>query len=104
MYIGLAAVSITINLFIANISIQFRRHKDKFKLVQHFESELDSEGDCETTPLTREMDYPKDCESLIGTRNKNTDICGDGVGKDITDVYDKKPKRKTSRVRFQTDN
>ena len=77
---GLAAVSITINLFIANISIQFRRHKDKFKIVTQLERELDSE-DCETTPLTRDTD----CNKIEPEKSEI------------------RPARKTSRVRFQTD-
>eukprot|EP00794_Sanderia_malayensis_P006361 gene6361-7089_t len=89
LYIGLAAVSITINLFIANISIQFRRHKDKFKIVQHIERELDSE-DCETTPLTRDMEKPKEEDAPPQPDPKPAE--------------EPRPKRKTSRVRFQTDN
>ncbi len=93
LYIGLAAVSITINLFIANISIQFRRHKDKFKIVQHIERELDSE-DCETTPLARDIEKPKE---------DNTKPKPEPPLQPETAPAETLPKRKTSRVRFQTD-
>ena len=53
MYIGLAAISITINLLIANISIQYRKHKQKIKFVSKIEKQLDSDDDhvSERTPL-----------------------------------------------------
>ena len=41
LYIGLASVSITINLLIANITLQYRRHKEKIKIVKKLEEELD---------------------------------------------------------------
>ena len=106
LYIGLAAVSITINLFIANISIQFRRHKDKFKIVKHLENELDSEADCETTPLTRDIESNKDSDGNHSPENNNAGTPEQPAVKEVkelNDVLDSRPKRKTSRVRFQTD-
>ena len=80
LYIGLAALSITINLFIANISIQFHKHKDKLHIVKHLEEELESETDNETTPLTRDFETWQSAES------QPTE------------------ERKSSRVRFQKEN
>lgn len=145
LYIGLAAVSITINLFIANITIQFRRHKDKFKLVKHLESEFDSEADNETTPLTQDaLSCSNDTSTLTretsaltretstlaretSTFNCETPTTPRETGctreedeskpfhnrptmsteftksRSTNESFDMKPKRKTSRVRFQTD-
>ena len=121
LYIGLAAVSITINLFIANISIQFRRHKDKFKIVKHIESELDSEADNETTPLTQDTssygceapslnrgeEYAKegdDVELNASSMNSSAPVEDRGANNMPSRGFLGKPKRKTSRVRFQTDD
>lgn len=54
MYLGLAAVSITINLLIANIGMQYRKHKAKIKFMKTIEKQLDSEDENvnEKTPLT----------------------------------------------------
>ena len=41
LYIGLASVSITINLLIANITMQYRKHKEKIEIVRKIEEELD---------------------------------------------------------------
>lgn len=48
LYIGLASVSITINLLIANITLQYRRHKEKIKIVQKLEQELDDSDNDES--------------------------------------------------------
>ena len=111
-------MSITINLFIANISIQFRRHKDKFKIVKHIESELDSETDNETTPLTQGVAshtcetssaaHDPDCltedeTELHSTASKSMSLDkGENAALGKNFVF--KPKRKTSRVRFQAED
>jgi len=57
LYIGLAAISITINLMIAHINIQYKKHKDHLKFVSKIEEELhtdddsDGESSTEKTPL-----------------------------------------------------
>ena len=55
LYIGLAALSITINLLIANITHQYRKHKQKIKIVRKIEEELE-DSDEENLPANENGD------------------------------------------------
>ncbi|XP_065673435.1 TWiK family of potassium channels protein 7 isoform X2 [Hydra vulgaris] len=56
LYVGLAAVSITINLIIAKVRIQYHKQKQKIKFVETLERKLTKTFPNESTPLTKAID------------------------------------------------
>jgi len=78
LYIGLAAVSITVNLVIANITAQYRKHKAKIKLVKKLEQELnDSDDDADANDVVVEKNSkssPKPAVTTTPPKNETNDV------------------------------
>eukprot|EP00111_Clytia_hemisphaerica_P008598 TCONS_00025146-protein len=77
LYIGLAALSITINLLIANITHQYRKHKQKIKIVQKIEEELE-DSDEETLPADENGDVTEMADFTNGG-NGGGKVAGDSL-------------------------